>query len=60
MSGIFVSYFYIGASVVLLTTLSPGPRLSPASDAASPAARSAVPVGVGRGLLNKGGDGPEV
>ena len=29
MSGIFVSYFYIGASVVLLTTLSPGPRLSP-------------------------------
>ena len=35
-------------------------RASPALDAASPAARSAVPAGVGRGLLNKGGDGPEV
>lgn len=28
VSGIFISNFYIGPSVVLLTTLSPGPRLS--------------------------------
>ena len=28
VSGIFISYFYIGAGVVLLTTLSLGPRIS--------------------------------